>query len=212
LRRIVSGYEDLVKAGVRLKTQRYSLLRVCGKNGYEKKNIKLGSRSEQFVLEGLERQIAAYEEEKESYAKEFKRLSQKYPEIRYQKSLPGIGNIHALKIVARVVTPYRFADKGHYLSYAGLIKLEKVSGGRSYGKKKSRYSRQLKGVYKQAVMAAIGGKNTINDYYEYLIIEKGYPPYHARNKACRRLATLSFGILKSRKKYQPHRRDSIRIN
>lgn len=111
------------------------MLRSCGKTGYEKTDVKLRSRSEQFVLEGLERQIKAYEEEKESYGKEFKRLARKYPEIRHQKSLPGIGDIHAVIIVARVVTPYRFANKGHYLSYAGLIKLEKISGGRSYGKK-----------------------------------------------------------------------------
>jgi len=38
-RRVVSGYEDLVKSGVRLKNQRYSLLRVCGKRGYEKKEL-----------------------------------------------------------------------------------------------------------------------------------------------------------------------------
>jgi hypothetical protein len=62
LRRLVSGYEDLIKAGVRLKTQRYSLLRFCGKSGYEKENIKLDSKSEQFVLDGLQRQIAAYEQ------------------------------------------------------------------------------------------------------------------------------------------------------
>jgi transposase len=152
LRRLVSGYEDLIKAGVRLKTQRYSLLRFCGKRGYEKENIKLDSKSEQFVLDGLQRQIAAYEQEKQGYEKEFKRLSRIYPEIRNQKSLPGIGDIHAVKIVARVVTPYRFADKGHYLSYAGLIKLEKVSGGKSYGKKNPRYSRQLKSAYKLGVI------------------------------------------------------------
>jgi transposase len=210
LRRIVSGYEDLVKLGVRLKNQRYSLLRVCGQSGYEKKDFKLNSRSEQFVLECLDKQILAYEEEKRNYGQEFKMLSRKYPEIKYQKSLPGIGDIHAVKIVARVVTPFRFADKGHYLSYAGLIKLEKMSGGRSYGKKNPRFSRQLKSVYKQGVMAAIGGNNPINDYYEYLITEKGYPPYHARHKACRRLATLSFGILKSGAKYQPYRKDRIK--
>ncbi|MCP4161656.1 MAG: hypothetical protein GY760_16405 [Deltaproteobacteria bacterium] len=54
----------------------------------------------------MERQIVAYEDEKQGYEKEFKRLALKYPEIRYQKSLPGIGDIHAVKIVARVVTPY----------------------------------------------------------------------------------------------------------
>ena len=210
LRRIVSGYEDLIKAGVRLKTQRYSLLRFCGKSGYEEMGVKLATRSEQFVLEGLERQIKAYEEEKTSYEKEFKRLSRKYPEISHQKSLPGIADINAVKIVARVVTPYRFANNGHYLSYAGLVKLEKISGGRSYGKKNPRYSRQLKSVYKTGVMSAIGGNNPINDYYEYLIREKGYPAYNARHKACRRLAILSLGVLKSGKKYRPRRRDYIK--
>jgi hypothetical protein len=42
------------------------------------------------------------------------RLLKKYSEISHQKSIPGIGLINAVKIVARIVTPYRFADKGHY--------------------------------------------------------------------------------------------------
>jgi hypothetical protein len=37
LRRVVSGYEDLVKAGVRLKNQRSALLRACGLSGNKKK-------------------------------------------------------------------------------------------------------------------------------------------------------------------------------
>ena len=41
IRRVVSGYEDLVKAGVRLKNQRCALLRACGKRGNEKIGIKL---------------------------------------------------------------------------------------------------------------------------------------------------------------------------
>ena len=210
LRRIVSGYEDLIKAGVRLQNQRYSLLRVCGKTGYENE-INLDSRDEQFVLECLGRQIKAYKEEKNGYEKEFERLSRKYPEIRHQKSLPGIGHINAVKIVARVVTPHRFAENGHYLSYAGLIKHDKISGGRSYGKKNSRYCRMMKCVYKSGVVAAIGGNNPINNYYEYLIKEKGYPEHNARNKACRRLAILSLGVFKSGKKYQP-RRDHLKGN
>ncbi len=53
-RRIVSGYEDLVKSGVRLKNQRYGLLRACGKNGYDKKGIKLDSK-ERTVCAGMYR-------------------------------------------------------------------------------------------------------------------------------------------------------------
>ena len=210
LRRIVSGYEDLVKAGVRLKNQRYSLLRVCGKSGFEKKDVQLDSRDEQYVLDCLERQIQIYVEEKKGYEKEFERLARKYPEIRHQKSIPGIGLINAVKIVARVVTPFRFSGKGNYLSYSGLIKHEKISGGKSYGKKNPRFCRMMKCVYKSGVLAAIGGKNPINDYYEHLITEKGYPEFNARNNACRRLAVLSFGVFKSGKKYTPYRRDHVR--
>ncbi len=212
LRVTVSGYEDLIKTGVRLKNQRYSLLRICGKSGYEKKDVKLASRDEQYVLECLGRQIQNYEEEKKGYVKEFERLARKHPEIRRQKSLPGIGTINAVKIVSRVVSPYRFSDKGHYLSYVGLVKLERISGGRSYGRKNPRYCRQLKSVYKSGVLAAIGGNNPINDYYEYLLKEKRHSEHNARNKACRRLAVLSLGVLKSGKKYQPFRRKHVKVS
>ena len=212
LRRVVSGYEDLVKAGVRLKNQRSALLRACGKRGKEKKDINLGSQGEQFVLDCFDRQIEAYEREKHCYENEFERLARKNPAIKHQKTLPGIGVINAVKIVTRVVTPHRFPDKGRYLSYTGLIKLDKISGGRSYGKKNPRFSRQLKSVYKSGVLAAIGGANPINDYYEHLIQEKGYPEHNARHKACRRLAILSLGVFKSGKKYHPFRRNHVKNN
>jgi transposase len=210
LRRFVSGYNDLIKAGVRLKNQRYSLLRASGKRGLERKGCKLNSSDEQFVLDCLDRQIEAYEEEKSAYEKEFERLSKEIPEIKLQRSLPGIGPITAVKIVARVVTPFRFADKGHYLSYAGLIKLERISGGKSYGRKKSRYCRDLKSSYKLAAFAAIGGNNPINDYYEYLVNEKGYPVHNARHSASRRLAVLSLGVFKSGKKYTPFKKNLVK--
>lgn len=208
LRRLVSGYGDLVKAGVRLKNQRYSLLKACGKTGKEKGEIRLNDAGEQFVLNKLNRQIQAYEEDKQEYENEFLKLTRSYPEIRHQDSLPGIGPIGAVKIVSRVVTPYRFADKGHWLSYLGLVKLEKISGGRSYGRRKSRYNRELKSVYKIGTLAAIGGNNPINNYYEYLIKEKNYAEHNARHKACRRLAILSLGVFKSGKRFKYYGREN----
>lgn len=205
LRRLVSGYEDLVKSGVRSKNQRYSLLRAYGLNGKEKLGMKLKDGEEKFVLEGLERRIIAYEEDKNGYEEEFKRLGKKYKEIRDQDSLSGIGIIGAVKIVSRVVSPYRFPTRGHYLSYVGLIKWDRLSGGISYGRKKTRYCRQLKSVYKTAVESAVGGNNAINDYYEYLIREKGYDERRAKHRACRYIAGLSLGIFKSGKRYQPYK-------
>lgn len=210
LRKLVSGYDDLVKAGVRLQNQRYSLLRACGLTGVEKEDkMQLASSTDQMVLESLDRQIEGYEKEKKGYENEFKTLVKKHPEMSHQKSLPGIGFIGAVKIVSRIVCPQRFADVGHYLSYVGLVKLEKTSGNVVYGRKNSRYCRAMKSVYKTGVMAAIGGNNEISDYYEYLISKKSYAPYNARHKACRRLANLSFGVFKSGKKYRPTRRENL---
>ncbi len=206
LRRLVSGYEDLVKAMVRLKNQRYSLLRASGLTGEEKTGTHLKGSVEQRVVEGIERQLECCKKEKEIYEGDFEKLTRKHAEIRHQKSLPGIGIIGAVKIVARVVSPSRFIDAGHYLSYAGLVKLERKSGGVLYGRKDSRYSRDLKYVYKIGAVTAIGGNNPINDYYEYLMREKGYPDYQARHKAARRLAILSLGVFKSGKRYQPNYR------
>lgn len=208
LRRMTSGYEDLVQEMVRLKNQRYSLLRACGLEGYEER-VQL-SLVDQMVLEGMERRLATCEQEKGVYEKEFKKLAKKHPEVRYQMSLPGIGLIGAIKIVARVVSPHRFADAGHFLSYAGLVKLERKSGMVLYGRKNSRYSRELKSVYKTGAVTAIGGNNPINDCYEYLIHEKKYPDYQARHRAARRLAILSWGVFKSGKKYEPFRREHVK--
>lgn len=203
LRRLVSGYEDLIGAGVRLKNQRYSLLRAAGMAGDEPLGICLRGEMDQKVMEGIERQIICNEQEKERYRKEFTKIAGKHTEIRNQMSLPGIGLIGAVKIVSRVVSPERFIDAGHYLSYAGLVKLERKSGNKIYGRKDSRYSRELKSVYKVGAVTAIGGRNPINDYYEYLMREKKYPDYQARHKTARRLAILSLGVFKSRKKYEP---------
>lgn len=210
LRQVVNGYEDLVKAGVRIQNQRKALLRSCGMKGDEEDEIKLINKEAQYVLDSMNRQINLYEQEKDGYERQFEQFSKKYSEIKHQKSLPCIGTINAVKIVARVITPYRFADKGHYLSYAGLIKLDRISGGRSYGKKKSRFCRQLKSVYKTGISTALKGNNPISDYYKYLILKKGYPEHNARHKACRQLAVLSFGMLKNIRKYQPYRRDNAK--
>lgn len=203
IRRLVSGYDDVVRAGVRLKNQRYSLLRGSGLSGEEKTGeIKFKRVFDRRVFESIERQIVCNSQEKKDYVEEFKRLAKKHSAIRHQDSLPGIGLIGAVKIVARVVSPHRFVKAGDYLSYAGLIKLERTSGQVTYGRKKSRYSRDLKSVYKTAAVTAIDGQNPIHDYYEYLIREKKYPEHQARHKTARHLAILSLGVFKSGKKYQ----------
>ena len=198
LRKIVSGYEDLVKAGVRLKNQRSALFagvgKTVGKDSLEKP-------VEKFVLEGMESGIAWYESEKMRYEGEFSRVAKQHQMVRNLLSIPGIGEINAMKIAAIVVDASRFKNRGHFLSYCGLVKLEKMSGGRSYGKKSSRCCRALKCVFKTGALAVSreGSKNPLKDYFDYLIREKGYPEHVARHALARRIAVLTFGVLKSGK-------------
>jgi len=55
-------------------------------------------------LECLDRQIEAYRKEKKVMRKSLKGLS-KIPGNKATKTLPGIGDINAVKIVSRIVTP-----------------------------------------------------------------------------------------------------------
>lgn len=67
LRSLVSGYEDLVKSGVRCKNQKSAIFRSLGKEADE----LIESKMECFVLQGLNKNIEAYEEEVKRYHKEF---------------------------------------------------------------------------------------------------------------------------------------------
>jgi hypothetical protein len=201
LRKLVSGYDDVIKSGVRFKNQRSALFRANSKN--HKKESDLKSNTENFVLKGLNDQISKYEEERKRYQQEFKKLEKKHAEIKRVSGIPGIGTINAVKIVSRVVDAHRFKTRNNFLSYCGLIKLEKISGGKSYGKKNPRYCRMLKSVFKMGTLASIDGTNQFADYYKHLLKDKNYSERMARNAVSRKIATVAYGVMKNDKKYEP---------
>ena len=70
-----------------------------------KEKGRLIGEEDLFVLDGLERSIESYEEEKKRYEEEFKRLSKKHKSIRNLMSVPGLGLINSVRVLARVVDP-----------------------------------------------------------------------------------------------------------
>lgn len=204
LRKLVSGYEDVIKAGVRLKNQRAALFRGRGKDARQK---DLKEEIEKFVLKGLDQGIASYEAEKKRYEEEFWRLRKKHGMIGKLDEIYGIGLIGAVKVTARVVDPRRFKNKGQWLSYCGLIRHEKLSGGRSYGWRGPRYCRAMKSVFKTAAMSVITSEreNPFKDYYRFLIDKKRYADHVARHALARRIAVISLGVLKSNQSFNPAR-------
>ena len=211
LRKLVRGYQDVVTSGVRLKNQRSAFFRA---EGLDHKRDKFLSKhgSGYFVLEELNEQIKLNENIRGKYEREFKELSRKHKEIRLLKGLPGIGDIHAVRIVASVVNIRRFKTKGHFLSYCGLIIFEKMSGGKSYGKRQPRCYKPLKQVFKMAshIVTQEGRNNPLRELYEYLINEKQKSLQVAKKAVARRLAILVYGVLKTGEKFDPYRRQKRR--
>jgi len=194
LRQLVSGYQDVVIAGVRVQNQ--------------KEALKLGHRdtgkNATFIKEILDKNILLYRQSKEQYEQRFEDMARRNYLVLFQKEIPGIGTIGAAKIVACVVDAHRFPHVGKYFSYCGLVKHEKFSGGKSYGRRKPRYSRVLKSVYKTAAIAVLRGNNPMREYYDHLLAQ-GVAEHNARHAVARYIARISYGMLKNGTRYEPYR-------
>lgn len=204
LRKLVSYYDDEVRAGVRLLNQKSALYRAENKSWKKKEELE-GSRVNRFIVAQLDEKIEAYREKHERYEKEFERISKANKVLRSLKSIPGLGPISSVTILSIVIDGRRFTSSNHYMSYCGLVKHEKLSGGRSYGRRLPRYSRRLKGVYVSAAVRAASTENPLREYYEYLLKEKKLPVYNAKNALARYIARISLGIIKSGQRYKPYK-------
>lgn len=194
LRRLVSAYTDVIQAGVRALNQRSAI---------ERGHAGAGAQGA-FMLEHVDKSIALYRETKAEYAEKFDALCRSNPDLQRLRAVEGIGTKGAVKILASVVDARRFPSKGHYLSYCGLVRLEKLSGGRRYGSRRPQYNRMLKSVYKIAALAALKTDNPIREYYDALLT-RGMASHHARHQVARHIAIVTYGILKTKTPYDPSR-------
>ena len=110
--------------------------------------------------------------------------ARKYPEIKLLKTIPGIGTIHACKIVSMLVTPERFENKYKFFSYCGLVSHRRESAGKYYGQKSAQGNRILKGVFRMA--------------------GRGISDKNAYNAVCRKIAALVLAVWRKKEKYDDH--------
>jgi len=209
-RQLLSAYNDLKKAGVRVQNQRSAVYRAQGFK-YQKSSLQQlkkqlnDSGYAKYITDWQDTVINDYFSDKAGFEKKIGEKVKKTKIMKNISRISGIGTISAFEIVSIVVQPQRFKNKGHYLSYCGLVLLEKTSGNKSYGKRKPRYNRQLHGVYIRAARTAISGANNpIHEYYETLT-KKGLNHKQATLMAARYIARVTLGMMKSGQKYEPYR-------
>ena len=206
-RALMSGYQDVVDTGVRMKNRYASLFRKAGMRqsgsafyGDESLLDDLPRPDQRFVAKSFYGMIGSIEEQRETYLNEIKKMSHGFREIKLLKTIPGIGDIHAARIVSQVVTPERFKSKYKFFSYCGLVRQVQSSGGKDYPGARIHGNRVLKCVYKMAAHSAINGSSALREYYDRLR-GQGLSAKAARNAVSRKIAAISLAVWKHGSKY-----------
>lgn len=202
LRKLVRDYEQLVKLGTRVKNEKSAVYRGAGKS--YRKLEKIDDEMLKWIINQKDKRIDLYNEQKREYEKKFSEIVRQNKNLQNMKGINGIGVIRAVTILSNIVDANRFKTGGKYLSYCGLVQHQKMSGGRSYGKKNTRCNRGLKSVYKSAAISVINGNSPLREYYDSLLA-KGIGEDNARNQISRRIALMTYGILKTGTKYNPYK-------
>lgn len=208
-RDLMSGYQQLVDDAVKIKNRYKSLFRKDGTRQlggriYNDKNLlaDISRKDLRFVGKQMYGLLEEMEKRRLEYIKEIKKYSKKFKEIRVIKTLNGIADIQAAKIVSQVIEPRRFKNKHKYFSYCGLVRHRQTSGDKNYGDKKIWGNRVLKCVYKMAAQSALKGDNVFRKYYEHLR-RNGHSHKNAKSAVSRKIAAISLVLWKKNEKFKP---------
>ncbi|HER25459.1 MAG TPA: IS110 family transposase [Candidatus Atribacteria bacterium] len=203
IRKLVSAYDDLTSARVRVKNQYSAIYRSIGLKKTEKGQYDKKDKAMNFILEHQIAVMKTLDEEREKFEALFRETVRNNHIIKQIKQISGFGDIQSVRAYGIIIDASRFKNKYRLWCYSGLAKNKRESGKKSFNKRDKRYSRKLKCVFKMATHAALGGKNDIREYYEYLLTE-GYTEKDARNTITRYLATSVYAVMKNKTKYEPY--------
>ena len=209
LRLLISAYRALVRQHVQTKNRFKALFRSeglelpKGEKAYSTYEVclKLQSPSRREIAMRLLEQCVEQNRGKEKYLEKFKSLSKHFPEINILRELPGIDYIRAFTLAAIVGEANRFENKHHYWSYCGLVNHKQLSGGNTYGYKKSRGRMELKELYLGAIEnCLLHEKNEFRRLYDRHRT-KGRDHKAAKKAAARKMASVTLTLLKTGNRY-----------
>lgn len=216
LRSLVSGYQDLQQEIVRTKNRYSALFRQCAISIKKSKMYHfdeaipcLSTENMRYVAASLGERLILLQKQKAGFVELFERNVLHYKEIRLLTTIPGIAATRANQIAAIVVTPYRFSSKYKFYAYSMLVKHNRISDGKSYGKRSPHGQSTLKKIFKASAHSALMGQSSFRRHYEMLKAQ-GKDEKASRNSVSRLIAATTLGIWKSGKKYDDKYMEVIR--
>jgi transposase len=208
LRKVVASYENVVTDLIRAKCRFKALfvaraIPVSGTRIYTSNDSAIGllDPTSQFVARNLLKQIQFLTEAKLEYKRVFEGNKNFNNSISLLTTVPGIAAIRANIIAGAVIDPKRFPDKYKFWSYCMLVKHDRTSDGKSYGKVSVFGKLSLKGVFMNAAMDGIGGSGAFRNYYDEQIA-KGHNETAAKKNLARKIAAICLAVMRTGKPYE----------
>jgi transposase len=204
LRAMVGAYEDVNRELTKNKNRYKALFRSQALNNLEGTKIYSDSARIAELIKDSDKFVA----EKDDYIKEFKTYAKKYPEIQALTSIPGISTVRANIIAAIVCSPQRFANKHKFWSYCMLVRQDKQSDGRSYGKVTKHANHHLKNVFMGAAETVMAGDSNLRKYYDQLRSD-GVDHKAAKKNVARKIASIALALMRTKQVYKEEQRKVV---
>jgi transposase len=194
LKKTVWFYEETTAQGVSIQNQLHQLKREAdlSVNAAEKKILRM-------MIADLEKQLKNVRKTQKKCADQLQVLLEK--QGKNLTSIKGIKTILSAKIVAHSGGIERFANLDSFIQYAGIAPREKSSGKLKRHSKGKAGSRKLNHAFYLAAMVQLRWSAKSKEYFDKKIKE-GKTKKHALKCLMKRIACITYGMLRSGEEYR----------
>ncbi len=128
---------------------------------------------------------------------------QTYPgELAHLLTIPGVGPVLALNLLACIMPVERFADEKKAIAYAGLDPTSKKTGTTMNTVRASNKGNpRLKGVLWVAALGQVRRDNKFGSYYQQMVNVRQKPPMIALAAVQRKMFCTAFALLRDNRPY-----------
>jgi transposase len=203
LSQLMSSTKSRIKALCRRYEVSYHGVGVYRREGREKVLGELSDPAIRWQMESCYRLLLFLEKERRGAHRTIKGASRSFEEVKYLKTIPGVGPVTSHTLVAWIVDPERFKSRSAVSSYGGLGLTHHVTNWKTVGRPRAskRGQRAVKRVLFIAARAAIQGKNALAQRYQARL-KSGWDDRKAIRDIARKILFIGCVLCKRKEAYR----------